>query len=187
MKGNIFSPSTLIEGIPYPVNRGYPFPGQDGGGGPPSYWQGVPPSKVRMGVSLSYWWGTPRGYPPHWQDVGTTSIKVPGQVPPSYQWGYPLMAGWGTPHPGQTPDQDGGTPNQNSITCTCYVASSMPLSFTQEDFLVLPVCLKLLTGFTRISFMVNAHSERRAPLSLPTMNKSGHLLESNDLSCYISA
>ena len=29
-----------------------------------------------------------------------------------------------------------GYPNQNSIACTCYAAGGIPLSFTQEDFLV---------------------------------------------------
>ena len=30
----------------------------------------------------------------------------------------------------------GGTPYWNSIACACYAAGSMPLAFTQEDFLV---------------------------------------------------
>ena len=44
-------------------------------------------------------------------------------VPPPSRSG--LRSGWG-----------GGYPNWNSIACTCYAAGSMPLTFTQEDFLV---------------------------------------------------
>ena len=48
----------------------------------------------------------------------------------------------GTPHQGQVPGQDwGGTPNWNSIACTCYAAGGMPLAFTQEDFLVSEIIL----------------------------------------------
>ena len=58
---------------------------------------------------------------------------------PDLGWGTPpSMTGWGTPLP---PIQDWmGCPRptrrQSSITSTCYVAGSMPLVFTQEDFLV---------------------------------------------------
>ena len=106
---------------------GIPWPGLDGGGtwGYPLArhgWWGVPqpgldggglpsPSPARSG----WWGGTParsvcwEGYPP-------------GQV-----WmvgGYPRYP----PHP---------PIRQSSIASTCYVAGSMPLAFTQEDFLVL--------------------------------------------------
>ena len=96
------------------VPGGTPWPGMDGGGYPSQVWMvgGLPsPSPARSG----WWGGTParsvcwEGYPP-------------GQV-----WmvggylGYP-------PHP---------PIRQSSIASTCYVTGSMPLAFTQEDFLVL--------------------------------------------------
>ena len=68
--------------------------------------------------------------------------------PPRTGWGtpYPARTGWGTPpRPGldgvPPPSRTGwGTPSpvgrQSSTASTCYTASSMPLAFTQEDFLV---------------------------------------------------
>ena len=48
--------------------------------------------------------------------------------------GIPSIQTWkgGIPHP----DLGRGTPNQNSIACTCYAAGGMPSAFMQEDFLV---------------------------------------------------
>ena len=41
------------------------------------------------------------------------------------------------PCPGQIPGRGGGgTSYWSSIACTCYLAGSVPLAFTQEDFLV---------------------------------------------------
>ena len=60
------------------------------------------------------------GYPP-------SQLGLDG-VPP------PTRTGWGTP-PGQ--DWMGYPPiRQSSKVSTCYAAGSVPLAFTQEDFLV---------------------------------------------------
>ena len=62
----------------------------------------------------------------------------PGQVPPT-QSRYPPHPGQVSPHPGQvSPHPRVGTlPYRTSIACACYATGSMPLAFTQEDFLVL--------------------------------------------------
>ena len=127
-------------GVPLPKSRwGYPHHTQ---GVPPS----VPPSQVQVGYPLPRS-RQGRGYPlPRW---GGTPSQVQVGVPPSHTGGTPcqqdgvpltwtweggLDLGMWYPHPGQVPGW-GGTPNQNSIVCTCYVASGMPLALTQEDFL----------------------------------------------------
>ena len=98
-------------------NAGYPIPGQNGGYSLPRSGLGVPPSQIRMGE-------------------GTESRSGRGGYPPSAGWGVTLSAGWGTHScPGPRSGQ-GGTPNWNSMTCTCYAVGGMPLAFTQEDFLV---------------------------------------------------
>ena len=113
--------------------RGYPIPGLDGWRYPhprSGWYPGIPPS--RLG-----WKGT-LGYPSPAQDLmgyphqDWMVYPHPGQdgVPPS-----PSRTGWGIPQ-----GLDGvPTPvrRQSSIASTCYVVRSMPLAFTQEDFLVL--------------------------------------------------
>ena len=49
----------------------------------------------------------------------------PGMEYPLARMGYPQQ-GWGTPH----------TPGYDNRRSTCYAAGSMPLVFTQEDFIV---------------------------------------------------
>ena len=59
---------------------------------------------------------------------------IPG-IPPGQVW---MVGGGGGTLP--PPGLDGVPPppiRQSSIASTCYVAGSMPLAFTQEDFLVL--------------------------------------------------
>ena len=106
----------------------------DGGGGTPS--------QVQVGGYTH-----PRGYPhPPGPGKGITPPPHLGRgIPPPGpgKWVPPLSRpekGYSPPPPIQVRSQDGGgggTPNQNSIACTCYVAGGMPLAFTQEDFLVL--------------------------------------------------
>ena len=87
--------------------------------------QGVPPSQVRI-----------EGTPIPGQDRGGTPSQVRIGVPPLAGWGYPLVSTMGVP-PVQVPGQDRwSTPNWNTIVCTCDAAGGMPLTFTQEDFLV---------------------------------------------------
>ena len=127
------------------------------------YVQWLPPASEKWGkvifsvcVSVHTGRGVPHplmgGAPPSGPDGGTP-ILPHGGVPHPSSWGYPIPGldggvpwpgkgvpshsdlGWGYPHPGQAPGQ-GGTPNWNSTACTCYMVGSMPLAFTQEDFLV---------------------------------------------------
>ena len=116
----------LDGGLPIPGGtQGTPQPGLDSEGTP---YQGGTQSGLNCTPHTSRpgWgtpllptlrWGTPPlsdGVPLTWD--GVTLIKT---------WpGYPLDLGWGTP------------PRQSSIASTCYTAGSMPLAFTQEDFLV---------------------------------------------------
>ena len=94
--------------------------------------------------------GQPGGYPARSSRGGTLpggtlaggypggGVTWPGGYP---GWGYPGQGGtlaggypgWGVPWPG-------GVPSQDNIGSTCYMAGSMPLAFTQEDFLVFVVC-----------------------------------------------
>ena len=129
----------LMGGYPVPRSRwGYPFPGPGRG-----RWGRYPlvRSDIRMGVGQGRGWGDT---PPH-----------PGQIP-GQGW-VPLIqvrsqdggggrAGVGQVPPSRSDPRMGGTPYWNSIACTCYTAGSMPLAFTQEDFLVLP--------YFRYGFMV---------------------------------
>ena len=85
-----------------------------GGGGkvtPSTDWGG-PPSDPNRGIPN----------PSQWEGGGTLSQVTMGR---------------GTPIPGQDWGKGGGTPNWNSIACTCYAVGSMPLAFTQEDYLVI--------------------------------------------------
>ena len=119
--------------------RGYPVPGLGGGGTLSQiWWGGGTPSQV-------------------WMVGGTKCTARPGLdgVPPTIMTGWgtlplwldgypPTMTGWVTPlhhhdwmgYP--SPWLDGVPPiRQSNITSTCYAAGSMPLAFTQEDFVVL--------------------------------------------------
>ena len=96
-----------------------------------------------------YGWGYPVpglwGYPiPGLGGWGGTLSQVWVGIPHSRSGGHPQSkTGWGTP-PSKTgwgyppPSKTGwGTPSPISKASTCYVAGSVPLAFTQEDFLVL--------------------------------------------------
>ena len=79
-------------------------------------------------------------YLPEWGRDGTPILPDGGGVPPSQvRMGggcIPILGhnrGRGVPH---VQVRTGGTPNRNSTACTCCAAGSMPLAFTQEDFLV---------------------------------------------------
>ena len=89
------------------------------------------------------------GYPIPGPDRGTPSHTCTGgYLHPRHGWvpqGTPHPdLGWGNP-PLPTWTWDGVTPpsvrRQISIATTCYAAGGMPLAFTQEDFLVVPVVL----------------------------------------------
>ena len=107
-------------GYPIPEVGVLPQPGLDGGGYPIS---GGYPGQVLMMGGIPH----PGGYP--------GQILMMGGVPPTSRPGWdtphPPTLGWGTPWPGM-----GYPPRQSSIASTCYAAGSMPLVFTQEDFLV---------------------------------------------------
>ena len=92
-----------------PANGGYPHLANGGV---------VPPS------SSDGWWGYP--------------------LPIGTGWGYPplrLDTGWGYPSSPPLSELELGTPpqirRQSSRASICYVAGSMPLASTKEDFLVL--------------------------------------------------
>ena len=80
-------------------------------------------------VPPSGYWGVP-----DLANGGCTLIRSTGRRTPSGQWRVPPIRNeWGYP----TSGQDGGIPlRQSSRASTCYVVGDMPLSFTQEDFLV---------------------------------------------------
>ena len=121
-------PQSGLNGGSTPARSGWwgvPQPGLDGGGVP-----GVPPGQVWMvggtQVRSGFWGGTSArsgswGVP----QPGLDGEGVPG-VPP---WlGLDGGGGaWGTP---PTPIR------QSSIASTCYPSGGMPLTLTQEDFLV---------------------------------------------------
>ena len=92
------------------------------GGVPPSFPMGVTPfSGLNGGTPVLTWeGGIPhpdlRRWYPH--------QSRPGKGVPPFRPG----KGVPLPHPGQVPGQ-GGTPNQNSIACTCYAAGGMSLAF----------------------------------------------------------
>ena len=73
-----------------------------------------------------------RGYLPRWG----TYLPGEGYLPSQLGGGVPTFPSRGVPtFPG------GGAPYWSSIACTCYAAGGMPLAFTQEDFLVVHVCV----------------------------------------------
>ena len=124
MGGYIFSLSTLVGG-------GYPVP--DLGRGVPHLRSGGYPIQ---GLARGRGCGTPgRGTPWTWDGV-----------PPRPGMGYPLQTWDGLP----PWTWDGAPP---CIVSTCSMAGSMPLAFTQEDFLVcwvFPMPIQKLPYLTNI-------------------------------------
>ena len=108
---------------------------------------GVPPSRPGKGY--------PGVYPPHPRLDGVPPVQTwDGGVPPSrsvvpsgkLNRVLPLFRpGTGVPQGTLCPRLDGASPI--SKASTCYVAGSVPLAFTQEDFLVLA-----------FAFMLTVHS-----------------------------
>ena len=114
----------------------------------PGTFHGVPQSQVIsqvtsprsfLGVSQSWPGRSTSGWATPWlgQDgvpcsQDRTGVPPASHIPPaSTGWGTPLARSeWGGPLP---PPLLRG---QNSRATTCYAACSMPLAFTQEDFLV---------------------------------------------------
>ena len=157
--------SQVQMGVPHPRSGwGYPilltggYPLQVWMGGTPSSWQGVPPSKMRMGVPHSAdrgyphprsGWGGNLGYPPSKTrlDGVPPHPRLDALLPPS--WGTPpSRTGWGTPtqdwmvYPPPQSKTGWGTPHPQppvrrliSKASTCYVTGGVLLAFTQ-DFLV---------------------------------------------------
>ena len=96
------------------------------GGTPLQVQVGVPHFRSRLGVPhpSSRGYSIPdrgKGYPILL--MGGTPSQVQG-VPYPVDVVLPSRSGWGTPH------------QEISIASTCYVVGSVPLAFTQEDFLV---------------------------------------------------
>ena len=88
-----------------------------------------------MGYPPDMGWGNPPdlgwGNPPLDLGWGTLPLRPGMGYPPQEPgMGYPPM-GWGT-----LPGPEMGYPDRSCIASTCYAAGSMPLAFTQEDFLV---------------------------------------------------
>ena len=118
--------------------KGYPIPGPDGRvpWGLPSvqdWMRYLPHPDLGWGYS---WYPHPRldGVPPQTWDGGTLHPRLDG-VPTRPHPGYPSIQDWmgyPTPHP----DLGWGYTPPISKASTCYAAGSVPLAFTQEDFLV---------------------------------------------------
>ena len=108
---------------------------------PPLQGGGVP-RQIQMGGTLARsGWGVPPardGVPPIWTWMGGT----PSQIEPVCIWdGVPpcldLDLGWGTPPSGSGPRMGYPPPfSWDNRRSTRYPVSSMPLAFTQEDFVV---------------------------------------------------
>ena len=158
------------------------------GGGTPSSWRGEgTPSQVWMGGGLPHprsGWGVPHprsglGVPHPWSGWGGVA---PTQVWTGGTLEWMARTGWGTLHH----DWMGLPPiRQSSIGSTCYAAGSMPLAFTQEDFLVCENIskkkLRRTFGASKVTFFctngqlnitlsglntMNHNQSRRKPLSL---------------------
>ena len=129
----------------------------------PSWWGGYPilPNRgwgyyphpdLGRGVLLCPW------YPSSWYPPSRPGkeychpdlVKGVPPPPPTYRSEKGQVIGWG-----------GGTPNRNSIVCTCYAAGGMPLAFTQEDFLVFTY-LHCLVDAVEVCFQV----KRNPPIHL---------------------
>ena len=130
---------------------GYFIPGQDMGVPPPQVRTEDTPSKVRTeGAPSQVRMGIP-----HWQDSciphrqhGGTPCQQDG-VPPVSRMGVP-------PRPGHKSGQ-GGTPNWNSIACTCYTTDGMSHAFTQENFLV---CFVSGLKYSSLNLCLFSHIKR---------------------------
>ena len=80
-------------------------------------------------------------------------------VPPRPGMGYPPRPGMGYPPgpgTGYPPRPGMGYPPSPSIASTCYAACSMPLAFTQEDFLVEVCALNCDNKWNLMYVMVNS-------------------------------
>ena len=104
-------------------------------------------STIAGGGGYPHPWSGRGGTPFSGLDGGTPIRTSEGGTPPSR----PGMGG--PPCPGQVSGWGGGGGTSNwNIACTCYAAGSMPLAFTQEDFLVwnysniLKILLELATS-----------------------------------------
>ena len=134
--GGGYSIPDLDWGVPHPADGGYPIPGLNRGysipgpdrrypillvgGYPIQSWMGGTPPQVWMG----------EGYPMSGLDGGYPILLV------KTWWGYPLSkTGWSTP---TIQDWMGYPPahQEISIVSTCYAAGGVPLSFTQQSFLL---------------------------------------------------
>ena len=116
-------------------------------------WMGGTPSQVERGGYPSQVWmgGDPilltRGCPIQYQDGGGTlgysSVQDWMVYPPCQQNGVPPIQDWmGYPPPCQR--LNGVTPPPPiSKVSTCYAVTSVPLAFTQKDFLVNLIVLDL--------------------------------------------
>ena len=111
-EGTVFSLSvhtSMGQGCPHPFQWGYPHPTYLMRGTPiPALDKGnIPIPGQKREDNLYPWWAWGRGTPIPGQDSCS-----PSQV-------------------GQVPGQDSGrgSPNWNSIACTCYTAGGMPLAF----------------------------------------------------------
>ena len=107
-------------GVPHPA-KGVPHPRSQQGGTPSSLWGRGTPSQVQ-----GWYPGPGGGYPAlsrtRWGNP-LPNPRLDGVLPPVQDWM------WFPPNP--------PIRRQSSIASTCYMAGSMPLAFTQEDFLVL--------------------------------------------------
>ena len=132
-------PPSQVWGVPHlRFGWGYPISGSGGGypvqflmvGGTPrarSGWQGEYPgySPNKTWVLPDLGWGTPPPSRPSWGNLPHPGMGYPppqtldGAPPPLWDWVPPT-------HP---------PTRQSSIASTCYAAGSVPLAFTQEDFL----------------------------------------------------
>ena len=154
-------------------------------GVPPSGRGGIPPSsQLGMGYPYLSWWG---GYPTLPNRGYPIIPDGAGQEDPHSSWswwwwvplsgldGYPppIKTGWRYPSPlssaldrgtlqsrleGVTLPPCQETKQQSEQTSTCYAAGSMPLVFTQEDFLVvccMCVCVTRWKDRKKIQIFVN--------------------------------
>ena len=135
----------------YPIpglGRGYPIPGLGeypiSGGGVPHSRSGGYPILV-LGGTPSQFWGVlcPRSGGVQCHRYGGCPISD-GGVPHPRSGGYSITVQRGVPrYPpdhvwmGYPPSPNQVWIRQSSIASTCYMAGSVPLAFTQEDFLVL--------------------------------------------------
>ena len=108
-----------FRGGEYPIQlMGGPIPGLD--------WGGVP----HLADGVPY---------PSWRNGGYPILGSDMRYPIQLMGGVPHLSWWGVPH---VQDWMGYPPP--IIASTCYAAGSMPLAFTQKDFLVLSLRVELI-------------------------------------------